>query len=820
MIRQCFNDGWMLCTPKQGGGGFVQALLGKAVEKRPVELPHDATIEQERNPDSTNGSRTGYWDGGEYLYMKEFFVPAEYEEKEMYLEFEGVYMNAMVKINGVLAAQRPYGYSNFYVKATEFLEYGGMNTIAISVKTSAQPNSRWYSGSGIYRDTYLLAGNLIHIGCDGVKMRTLQTEGNKALVEACVCIENGSHTASPLLVHISIQDEEGTEVAKGEIPYTAFAGTRQTVRQQFLLTDAKLWGCENPSLYTCSVRLLRDVVVMDEEKTAFGIRTLSLDTEHGLRINGEAIKLRGGCVHHDNGVLGAKTYEDAEYRRVKMMKEAGFNALRSAHHPMSKAMLSACDRLGMLVMDEAFDMWIENKGSYDYANEFTLWWEKDIEAMVDKDYNHPCVIMYSIGNEISECGTPQGAALARKLAEKVRSLDSTRYTINCINGTLCSMKHIDQIFSDIKTQASEKGTVLEINELMNSVSSVMGTIATHPLVGKLTEEAFSAVDIAGYNYMDERYEKDVVEYPNRLMCGSETFPKDIARNWEWVKRYPQVLGDFTWTAWDYLGEAGLGKLEYEDNRTKGVYGGYPWYIAYCGDFDIIGTRRPISYYREIVWGLRREPYIAVHRPERYGQKLYSTVWGFGDTLGSWSWQGSEGAPVLVDVYADGDEVELFVNGKSAGRQPAGAENAYKASFLTTYQPGKITAVSYKEQREIGRFELSTAAAKARILVEASRESIKAGSRELCYLIVSLVDENGILCTDRRCKVKIDVSENLMLMGYGSADPRSEENFFDREHLTFDGKVLAVVRAKETPGEAVVTFTGEHMGKAEFFLTIV
>ena len=480
----------------------------------------------------------------------------------------------------------------------------------------------------------------------------------------------------------------------------------------FLYLYGNIKALESTSMAAREIRLLRDISRFNYwmlfimciptlirglgfDINKFGIRELKLDIKNGFRINGKGVKLRGACVHHDNGVIGACTFEDAEERRVKRLKESGFNAIRSAHNPMSKAMLDACDRLGMLVMEETFDTWNVSKEDYDYALYFNENWEKDIEAVVGKNFNHPSVIIYCIGNEIPEAGTQRGANTGLKIVEKLSSLDNTRYTLNSVNGMFTIMDKIGKIMDEIEKEIGDEPLEKEINNFMVRLDKHMDSIVAHEEVTKATQEIYAGVDIAGYNYMTGRYGIEKEIFPNRIICGSETAPQKIDINWKYVRENPHIIGDFTWVGWDYLGEAGVGKHDYTLNRSIMFGGAYPWYIAYCGDIDIIGNRRPASYYREIVFGLRKEPYIAVHRPEYYGKEVLTTQWSWSDSIASWTWKGFEGKPIKVEVYSDADEIELILNGKSLGKEKVGEENRFKAIFDINYENGKLEAVAYE-----------------------------------------------------------------------------------------------------------------------------
>ena len=469
---------------------------------------------------------------------------------------------------------------------------------------------------------------------------------------------------------------------------------------------------DDPHLYTGHATLLDGDDVVDEESTTFGIRSLAVDAERGLRINGEPVLLRGACVHHDNGVIGAATIDRADERRVELLRAAGFNAIRSAHQPMSKAMLAACDRLGMLVMDETFDMWMQTKSEDDYALRFADWWEADVEAMVRKDVNHPSVIFYSIGNEVPDGSTPAGLHLGRALADKVRALDDTRFVTQAVTGLLVGGP---ELFDEIRDAATATGTDEDtgINTATMNLADYMHSAMRSPVVADKTSEAFSYLDVAGYNYMSTRFELDRELFPQRVIVATESQPPTVDTDWAGVLRNPNVIGDFTWTGWDYLGEAGIGRIEYGEQPSAlgmAAFGGaYPWLTARCADIDITGHRLPQSYYREIVFGRRTDPYLAVQRPEHHGKTVvHSSPWSWSDVVSSWSWDGHEGAPVVVEVYADADEVELSVNGRSLGRQPAGAEHRFRAEFETAYEPGVLAAVAWRDGHEIGRAELRSA----------------------------------------------------------------------------------------------------------------
>lgn len=787
MQIQSFNKDWTLTS----GDSFFnrQADSGKS-----VTLPHDAMIEQPRNPKSGNASKTGYYPGGAYTYKKTFFAPADYKNQTVILKFDGAYMNALVYINGDFAGKRPYGYSNFYIHADRFLKYDAENEIKVVVKSSDQADSRWYTGTGIHRSVKLFTGPLTYIQPDGIRISTPDIEPDQAIVEVSVDLCNRSHLTTDARLHIDILDADGKMVASDDSPCTIIVGENRVTRR-FWIENPQLWNVDTPVLYSCRVtlRCAETEGEIDQACDHFGLRKLQLDRKNGLRINGETVNLRGACIHHDNGVIGSRAFDDAETRRVRIMKDAGYNAIRSSHYPMSNAMLDACDRLGMLVMDETFDIWSSNKSPYDYALYFEEWWEADTAAMVQKDFNHPCVILYSIGNEIPETGSKNGSLYGRRITEKIRSLDRSRFIINSINGMLSAMDAIT---------ASANSASGEINSMMSDVTNSMKLAMDHEAVGILTEEAYADVDISGYNYMDSRYIGDGQRFPNRIICGSETFPADIDTNWRFVKDHSYIIGDFTWTGWDYLGEAGIGMIEYGEN-TASFYGEYPWVAAYCGDMDLLGSRRPQSYYREIVWGLRSEPYIAVQRPAHYGKKTVTTPWSWTNAISSWTWPGYEDKPIIVEVYSDADEVALMVNDVVIDRKPCGESHRFKAIFDTFYTPGTLIAVAYKDGKEVSRYQLASADMPTALAVAAESDTIALFDGALAYAGIKLIDANGILNTACDEEITVKVTGCGELLGFGSANPKNTYPYTGSVTQTFDGQALAVIRPTDT-GEITVT----------------
>lgn len=817
MIRTSFNDNWQT---RRKVNPFAE-LSGHVAPFTSVTLPHDAMIGQDRIPPdgetTMEGGAGAFYPGGVFEYRKNFFVPEDLRGKRVLIAFEGIYRDATVHINGDYAGQRPYGYSHFTVDIDPYLRYGQHNEIRVEAR--AHQDSRWYTGAGIYRDTWMLVGGLTRIAPDGIRVTTLDVDAGQAVVEVETRLHNDSIAIRTLNLATQLTDADAETVTEDTINVTLLPGQETTARQRLYVRDARLWGTDSPHLYTAQITLLDENGSADSDSTTFGIRVLQIDPDNGLRLNGQTIKLRGACVHHDNGPLGVATYARAEERRVELLKQAGFNAIRISHQPMSRAMLDACDQHGVLVVDEAFDIWTSAKSGFDYSLSFPEWWERDLESMVVKDYNHPSVIMYSIGNEIPEAGSAVGAAWGRRLAEKIRSLDSSRYVTNSINNMLAVMSE----FAAMRKKNADEDTGGDgagINTLMADAGDMMNAVSASDLVTQRTAESFSVLDIAGMNYSDSRYAMDRELFPNRIILGTETFPTRIDRYWAQVQQHSHVIGDFTWTGWDYLGEVGIGRPQYVTDETArpSHTAPYPYLLAGCGDIDITGHRRPASYYREIVYGLRSEPYIAVQRPQTYGKKFIGSPWAWSDSIASWTWTGADDAPVIVEVYSDADEVEVLVNGRSAGRKPAGAEHRFRADFSVTYEPGNLQAISYRDGSETGRWTLTTAAGDVQLTANADRPVVRSTGGDLAYVSLALTDPAGTLWTGDDLTVRIEVSGAGDLIALGSADPQSVQRFDATERLTYDGRALAIIRPTG-PGKIHVLATAEGCEPAKSIITV-
>ncbi|MGA1836677.1 glycoside hydrolase family 2 TIM barrel-domain containing protein [Herbiconiux sp. 11R-BC] len=813
MISVPLNDGWTV-SPKRG---LFDGLSGELAPAERVTLPHDAMLGLPRSADAPSGSHSGYFPGGAVEYTRTLELGARAGDGTATpdavhtLVFDGVYRDAMVFVNDSFAAQSPSGYSRFAVRLDPFLRFDGPNEIRVEAR--AHRDSRWYSGLGIHRNVALVTGPLVHIALDGVRVSTPGVDDDGALIVAETTVVNDSLRTRTVFVSTAINDPDGAVIAEGRSPLTLLAGESGVVRERLWVEAPERWSPDSPALHTATATLSAadDGAPSDDTTTVtFGVRRVQLDPRHGLRINGETVKLRGACIHHDNGVIGARSIARAEERRIELLKQAGFNAVRSAHNPLSPELLDACDRLGMLVMDESFDMWLESKSRFDYSLAFPEWWERDLESMVAKDFNHPSVIFYSIGNEIPETGRPHGSRVGRLLAEKVHALDPTRFTTNSINGLVSVIRELPPMATADGATDADPGLAApaDINDAMTDMGSTMTELIASDLVTTRTEESFAAVDAAGLNYGDSRYVSDATAFPNRVIVGTETFNTRIGTTWPLVLENDHVIGDFTWTGFDYLGEAGIGRVDHTETggAFDGTSGPFPWLLAWCGDIDLIGDRRPVSFYRELVFGLRTEPYLAVRRPRTDGLLPATGPWSWSDSVSSWSWAAASGTPVVVEVYTEpgADEVELLLDSRSLGVQPVSRQ---RALFTVGFEPGELVAVARTAGRETGRTALRSSEGPLVLTAGADRSSIRASDDDLAFVTISLAGTDGILRPDDDRTVTVAVDGPGVLLGLGSARPATEESYLGASHRSFDGRALAVVRPTAT-GTITVTVTAE------------
>ncbi|MFV0362943.1 MAG: glycoside hydrolase family 2 TIM barrel-domain containing protein [Suipraeoptans sp.] len=801
MVKQVLNQQWSV-----GEKASVTDLVGVKGEVKNVILPHDAAMDQMRDPQMEDGYQKGYFPDKAYQYERKLDVPNEWKEKSVYLEFEGVFRDAEVLLNKNAVARKHHGYTGFTVCLDPFLNYGSMNDLVVTAKSGKEQH--WYSGTGIYRPVNLLVGELIHIAPNGVKVTPVEIEDDSAVITVETKICNKSRRTVTVSLQSVIKDMDGNIIGEELLPVTILGNAQIVCRQRIGVTNITRWGVDTPVLYDCVSMIKEEGRDCDQCNVRFGIRTLSVDAGRGFRLNGKEIKLRGACIHHDAGIIGAAAYKSAEKRRIRKLKEAGFNAVRMAHNPSSRAVLEACDEEGMLVMEETFNVWNVMRFIDDYAAFFQDNWETDLASVVDNAYNHPSVIMYCIGNEIQEIITASGTTLCREIANKMHELDPQRYSTLAINGMVC-------VFSEMGKYAEQMAEGADINQAMVDVGEIMSKIMLSDTVGDGISECADCVDIAGYNYMQARYEIDSEAHPNRVIVGSETHPREIDKLWSMVKKYPNIIGDFTWVGWNYLGEAGIGRNNYGEavDLTTSYLGEYPWVGSACGDFDIIGNRTPISYYREIVYGLRKDPYISILEPAHYGEFCQESPWGWADSYSGWTWDGYEGKKVQIAVYADADEVILFKNDIEIGRAACDEEQRFKALFESIYEPGTLRAVSIRGGEITGEYVLESAKSEPRLIVKVEEKEVTFSSETLIFADISVEDEQGRICHCCNPQITAELEGSGSLLGMGNGSTITDERYDDNVHTMHNGKLLAIIRPT-APGEIIVNVSADGFKQAQ------
>lgn len=747
-----FDDGWRFFR-----GGALGAELPEFNDSawRAVDLPHDWSIEDIPGSSSPFGPAAisqvsgGFTVGGTGWYRKTFYLPEEDSTRHFGILFEGAYMQTIVWVNGLEVGQHYYGYTSFCFDITPFLKSGKQNLVAVKVVNEGE-NSRWYSGSGLYRHVWLCKTNRIHIPQWGVYITTPEITPAESKVVITTQVRNDSRENAGILLRNTILDPTGTKVGDTTSSLPVSPGGQAEFRQEIRVPAPKLWSPDHPVLYSVSTELMENGKVIDQAVTPFGIRSIAYNPEKGFLLNGQRIKLKGGCVHHDNGPLGAKAYDRAEERRVELLKASGFNAIRCAHNPPSPAFLNACDRIGMLVIDEAFDMWDTEKNPADYHLFFNQCWKNDMESMVLRDRNHPSVVMWSIGNEIPGTDRPEVVRTARMLASCIRTMDSTRPVTSAVNKS-----------------------------------------------GESRDSMFAVLDIAGYNYLRNNYIPDHQRVLARVMMATESYPLEAFDYWMGVTDNPWVIGDFVWTAFDYIGEASIGWLGYYQRVSF-----YPWNLAYCGDIDICGWKRPQSYYRDVLWEPNQislfvqppQPSFAINP-----QKEDWSIWNWNDVTADWNWDGYEGHPLEVTVYSSCEKAELFLNGKSFGIKETNRKTRFTATWKVPYQKGELKAAGYNGKSQAGFALLCSAENPVTIKMHADRPVITANGQDLCYVTVELQDAKGHRNPKAENLVHFEISGPGTIIGTGNANPVSTESYRAPQRKAWQGRCLVIIKSDKQPG---------------------
>lgn len=758
--KRSINDGWAFSLDADStavADGFDDSAW------RVVNLPHDWSVEQRFDRNAPAGNDGAYLPAGTGWYRTVLDLPAESVGKKLQVYFEGAYMKSDVYVNGRRAGGHPYGYSSFFVDITPYVK-AGKNTIAVRVDNSMQKNCRWYSGSGIYRNVWLLETDKTHIANHGVQVIT--PDLNTAIVKTTV--ENESKSDRNIEIKTAIDGQVKATTCELK------AGASKDIEHRFEMAGAKPWSPDSPQLYTATISLEENGRKIDELTQRFGFRTIEWSAEDGLKLNGEKILLNGGCAHHDNGIAGAAAYDRAERHRVEQLKQAGFNAVRTSHNIPSETFLDACDEVGLLVIDEPFDGWREKKNDNDYHLLFDDNWQTDLDIMLRRDFNHPSVFCWSIGNEVIERDKIEVVATARKMVARCHQTDPTR--------------------------------------------PVTSALACWGRDWTTYDPLAEAHDIVGYNYMIHESESDHRRDPSRVMIQTESYPKDAWSNYRKVKDNSYIIGDFVWTALDYLGESGIGRWYYDGDVPGEHYHRplYPWHAAYCGDIDLTGLRKPISHYRDMLWNEDSEHlYIAVREPDDYNGKINTTQWGTWPTFESWNWPGHEGKEIEVEVYSHYPSVRLYLDDNLIGEKNT---EEMKATFNLPYRAGALRAEGIENGGVAEERILKTAGDVAAIRLTPDRKELAANSGDLSYIVIELVDKDGNLVPTADNQLKVSVTGSASLLALGNADIKDEDPYYDNNHKAWKGRALAIVRSGGKRGKAVVNVSSPGLGRKRATIT--
>ena len=794
-----FDAGWLF-NKENLTGAETSTYIDTGWRK--LDVPHDWSIEDlpVQVPDSiagpfskgaVSGRDGGFLVGGTAWYRKHFTVDKNSAGKQTYITFDGVYMNADVWINGHHLGSHPNGYTSFSYELTPYLlPPGQSNVIAVRVKNEGV-NSRWYSGSGIYRHVWLTTVNPVHVDLWGTYITTPAVSEQQATVSIATTLRS-KPGQTPITVLTQLYSPSGKPAGTDKTVIKALADSVTQLTQRITVANPVRWSVEKPALYRASVQILQDGKRVDEKTTSFGIRTIHVDAQTGFSLNGKPLKLRGGCIHHDNGPLGAVAIDRAEERKIELLKQQGYNAVRMSHNPPSPYLLDACDRLGMLVIDEAFDMWVRPKTPQDYHQYFREWWERDLESMLLRDRNHPSIIMWSIGNEINESADSSGYAIGKQLSDAVRRLDATR-----------------------------------------AVTMAIPLFITYFNKGKKWEDtnpSFANLDVAGYNYASSKYESDHEKFPDRVMYASEYFPPKGMENWLKVEQLPYVIGTFSWTAMDYLGEAGLGaprllKQDPQKSKGSGMFGGsdlflnpsWPIFNAYTGELDLIGNKKVNSYYLDVVWK-RSAVEMLVHTPIPDGYKEENFFYNFPDQTKNWSFPGQEGKKMPVYVYSRAQKVILELNGKVIGEQTV-PPNTITTTFEVPFQPGILIARSYTDGRQTGADTLRTVGKPAAIRLVADRKTVRAIANDLSYVSAQVIDASGnVVPYIDDLLITYRIAGKGRIAGVGNGNPADVSSFQQPKKKVFHGRSLVIVQPKGGPGTVTLTAEANGLRAAQLIIT--
>jgi len=761
--KQLFDSNWKFFL---GDPPAVSTVDFDDKNWRALDLPHDWSIEGTPDKDNPMGNDGGYFPAGIGWYRKMFTVPASWKGKIVSIYFEGVYMNSEVLINGKSLGVHPYGYTSFSYNLTPYLKLNDKNVLSVRVDNSKQKNCRWYSGSGIYRHVWIVVTNPIHVAQWGLTVTTPNVSAEKATVLVKTLVKNETGLSQNVHLKVTLWDANKKNAGDNQLNLELVPNSVKELEQTIEVSKPLLWAPETPNLYQAQVQVENNNKTVENIRTTFGIRSIKFTTDNGFQLNGKTVKINGGCVHHDNGCLGAAAFDRAEERRIEILKSAGFNAIRTSHNPPSEAFLEACDRLGMMVIDESFDCWREKKKDYDYAMYFDAWWQRDLEAMVRRDRNHPSIIMWSVGNEVIERKKPEAVAIAKMLVDCVHKNDPTRP----VTSAMTAWDKDWDIFDPL--------------------------MAAH--------------DVCGYNYQLHRAPSDHERVPSRIIVQTESYPRDAFANWKMVQNNNYILGDFVWTALDYLGESSIGRWYYPGDKPGESWEGefFPWHGAYCGDIDLTGWRKPISHYRSMLYNDTEKLYMAVREPNPASGKIKTTGWAVWPTWESWTWPGYEGKQLEVEVYSKYPKVRLYLNQKLMGEQSTTEEQQFKATFNVTYTNGELKAVGVVDNKEVETTVLQTSGDAAKIKLITDRTKIVANGQDLSFVTVEVTDKDGKLQPNAENSLEFNISGPGIIAGVDNANIKDIDPYVGTSRKAWHGRALVVIKSTKIAGTIKLS-VGSH-----------
>ncbi|WP_340025024.1 glycoside hydrolase family 2 TIM barrel-domain containing protein [Paenibacillus sp. FSL K6-1096] len=754
---------------------------------REVTLPHDWAVEADFSKDYSSGS--GYLPGGTGWYRKHVVLPDHLEGKRAYLTFEGVYNHSQVWVNSYYLGKRPYGYSTFTYEITDLLAYGGAeNIIAVKVNHAETADSRWYTGSGIYRDVYLTLTHDIHVAEYGVFASTAEIgrEGAELQVETRILNETGE--PAEISVRHTLIDDDGIN-AGTSVELLPAAGGTELSQQVIQVKEPKLWSPEAPNMYTLLTEIIWKGATVDEVRTPVGLRSIHFDPAAGFKLNGEALKIKGVCVHHDAGCLGAAVPGDVWVRRLRYLKEMGCNAIRMSHNPPAPVLLDLCDQMGFMVMDEAFDEWegVKNKWStghnvyppkhFGYYEDFPDWGITDIQEMVQRDRNHPSIIMWSIGNEVDYPNDPY-----------------CHPSFQTMTGNNDANKPAEERVYDPNKPNAERLTVIA----GRLVQAVKACDKTRPVTAALAYPELAnligysdVLDVVGYNYRESLYEKDRSAYPDRVLYGSENSPG--LPEWLAVRDNPDICAQFIWTGIDYLGEAH----------------GWPIRASQAGFMDLAGFPKPSYYYRQSLWSDTPMAYLAVRRANEPG---ISDTGGRSGGGPSWNWE--PGERLIVDGYTNLAAAELYLNGKLLGGGRPDESGELLLSWEVTFEPGTLLLTGTDERGRTVKRELHTAAAAEQLKLTADTLQLWANLRDIVHVELEIVDSAGTSVYGAEVPVTVTVEGAGELLGLENGNVQDLEPYRSHTRNTHHGKLLAYIRAGAVSGTIKVTAVAPGLPRAE------